>query len=194
VFKLRRPTAAEIEEQIAAARHAAVDGPRLLALPHDYYIQNCDPGYADDDSRSLLGEGKVVFEAAKRAFAHWAPFDLGWVRVANPEAVIAIGQVVAVEVRALALWTLNLSRIVEIIDTDNFFGFIYSTTEFHVERGEERFLIEFDRATGDVWYGIEAISRPRHLLARLALPVTRAFQHRFARDSHRRMQKEIVGH
>jgi len=89
----------------------------------------------------------------------------------------------------MGLWTLNLSRITQTIDTETHFGFVYSTTQMHVEQGDERFLVERDPATGDVWYELEAVSRPRHPLARLAYPVTRAFQRRFARDSHRRMRK-----
>lgn len=177
-----------IEKQIEAARYLAVDGPGLLALPRGLRIKNYDPAFALDSSRSLLGKGDAVFNAAKRAFERWAQFDLGWVRVANQEAVIATGHIVAVEVRALGLWTLNLSRVIEVIDTPSAFGFIYSTTKLHVEQGEERFLIEFDRATSDVWYELEAVSRPRQMLARLGFPVTRAFQHRFARNSHRQMK------
>jgi uncharacterized protein (UPF0548 family) len=72
------------------------------------------------------------------------------------------------------------------------FGFLYSTTELHVERGEERFLLEFDASTGHVWYELEAVSHPRQILARLGFPLTRAFQHRFARDSERRIREFIL--
>jgi uncharacterized protein (UPF0548 family) len=116
-------------------------------------------------------------------------FDLGWVRVANPGAEIAVGQAVAVEVRSVGLWSVNVSKIVAVLDTGNHFGFIYATTSMHVEQGEERFLLEFERAPGDVSYDLEAVSRPRSLLARMGFPVTRHFQHRFARDSHRRMRE-----
>ncbi len=119
-------------------------------------------------------------------------FDLGWVRVANPNASIAPEQIVAVEAHSLGLWTLNLSRITETVDTPTRFGFLYATTEMHVEQGEERFLLELDAATGKVCYDLEAVSRARDPLARLGFPVTRAFQHRFARDSHRRMWEEVV--
>jgi uncharacterized protein (UPF0548 family) len=77
------------------------------------------------------------------------------------------------------------------VDISNFFGFIYVTTQMHFEQGEERFLLEFDAASGDVWYELEAVSRPRDPFARLGFPVTRAFQHKFARDSHRRMREAI---
>ena len=130
-----------------------------------------------------------MFAAAKLAFERWAIFDLGWVGVANPQALIARGEVVAVEVHSLGLWTLNLSRIVEIVDTETTFGFLYATTALHVKMGEERFLLEFDPISGDVWYELEAVSRPRHALARLSYPITRAFQHKFACDSHLRMRE-----
>jgi uncharacterized protein (UPF0548 family) len=148
--------------------------------------------FARDRSRSALGSGSRVSAAAKAAFAKWEQFDLGWVRVANPEAAIEVGEIVAVEVRSLGLWTLNLSRIVATIDTPNQFGFIYATTEMHVEEGEERFLLRLDPDSAEVWYELEAVSRPRSLLARIGYPVTRHFQHRFARDSHLRMQASMV--
>jgi uncharacterized protein (UPF0548 family) len=149
------------------------------------------PGFARDHSRSLLGKGEDCFAAAKLAFERWAMFDLGWVRVANLDAKIALGQPVAVEVKSLGLWSLNVSTIVAVLDSPNQFGFIYATTPMHVEQGEERFLLEFDPATGDVIYDLEAVSRPRTFLARIGLPVTRHFQHRFAGDSHRRMREAV---
>ncbi len=110
-------------------------------------------------------------------------FDLGWVRVANPDAKIETGAAVAVEAHTLGLWTLNVSRITEIVDRADAFGFIYKTTRLHVEEGEERFLLRLDAATCEVRYEVEAVSRPRAALARLGLPVTRGFQRRFARES-----------
>jgi len=117
-------------------------------------------------------------------------FDLGWARVANPGAAIEPGQIIAMEAHTLGLWTLNLSRIIETVDTVTRFGFLYATTPMHVEQGAERFLLEFDPTTGDVHYLLEAISRPRHLFARLGWPLSRTFQHQFVRESHRRMSKE----
>jgi uncharacterized protein (UPF0548 family) len=119
-------------------------------------------------------------------------FDLGWVRVANPDARMVCGPLVAVEVTTLGLWSLNLSRILEVIETPRSFGFLYATTELHVEEGEERFLLEFDPDSGDVTYKLEAVSQPQSYLARLGFPITRMFQHRFARDSHRRMREAVL--
>jgi uncharacterized protein (UPF0548 family) len=193
VFTLTRPTAAAIKQQIAAAAGLPSAAPPLLSLQGGLSQSRRLPFcFAHDCKRSKIGQGHAAFAAAKRAFERWAAFDLGWVRVANPEARIAPGQLVAVEVHTLGLWTLNISRIIQVIDTPASFGFLYATTEMHVEEGEERFLLEFAPKTGDVCYELEAVSRPRDALARLGFPATRAFQHRFARDSHRRMREEAL--
>jgi uncharacterized protein (UPF0548 family) len=188
VFTLARPSATAIEKQISAAGGLPCVAPRILSFDKKENPHVRLPfGFARDFSQSCPGHGDVAFMAAKLAFARWSMFDLGWARVANPEASITPGQIVAVEVHSLGLWSLNLSRVVEAVDTPNRFGLVYSTTQMHVEEGEELFLLEFDPATGQVSYQLEAVSRPRNLLARLGFPITRAFQHRFARDSHQRM-------
>lgn len=189
MFRLSRPAPAEIARQIEIANQVSVVS-RILARASGLSAQ-LPRHFAHDHRRSCIGTGAVVFAAAKQAFAQWKMFDVGWARVANPEAEIAVGQIVTVEARSLGLWTLNLSRIVEVIDLPDLYGFIYATTELHVECGEERFLLEFDAASGDVWYDLEAVSRPRSWLALAGLPVTRGFQHRFARESHRRIRKLV---
>jgi len=190
VFTLKRPTAAAIEGKIAAAGRLELDFQGILGWPHGIMAGRLEPRMAHDFSRTRLGNGEAKFSAAKKAFERWVMFDLGWVRVANTNAAIELNQIVAVEAHTLGLWTLNLSKIVKVVDSATAFGFVYATTVMHVEAGEERFLLEFEPETGDVWYELEAVSRPRAALARLGLPVTRAFQKRFARESHERMRQE----
>lgn len=191
MFTLTRPSATAVKKQIAAAATLPFVAPPLSSLNGGRAPDSRLPfGFARDFSRSRIGSGEAAFAAAKLAFERWAMFNLGWVRVANPEAIIAVGQLVAVEVHALGIWSLNLSRVTQAVDSPTRFGFIYATTEMHVEQGEERFLLEFDLASGDLFYQLEAVSRPRNSLAWLGFPVTRSFQHRFARDSHRRMLEE----
>ena len=192
MFRLTRPTATEIEKQTAAAEKLASHGPLCLPLEGNSNDHRLPAGFAHDMSRSLLGQGQAVFHAAKLAFERWAPFDIGWVRVANSQATVEIGQMIAVEIHTFGLWTLNLSRIIDKVDTATRFGFIYSTTPMHVETGQEKFLIEFDPATSDVCYELEAVSHPRHPLVRLGFPIARALQRRFVGDSHRRMREEAV--
>ena len=175
-----------------AVRDQTQTNPRFLSLDAGPARPNMPAGFAHDKLRTRLGEGDAVFAAARQAFTRWAQFDLGWTRVANPETPIANGQVVAVEVHACGLWSLNLSRVVETIETANSFGFLYATTRHHAEEGEEIFRLELDPGDGSVWYHLEAVSRPRHVLPQVAYPLTRALQHRFARDSHRRMRAAVL--
>ena len=189
MFSLTRHTVAAIERRIAAACRLESDIHRILDWPRGIRAGRREPGMAHDFSRTRIGKGEARFSAAKRAFEQWAMFDLGWVRVANANAAICLDQIVAVEAHTLGLWTLNLSRIVRVVESATTFGFIYATSKLHVEQGEERFRLEFDLETGEVWYELEAVSRPRASLARLGFPITRAFQKRFARESHERMRQ-----
>ena len=193
MFTFKRLTAAAIGQQIAAAARLAPSSPSLLTVNDRLDgVRRLPLGFAHDFKRSSIGQGEKALAAARLAFQRWAMFDLGWVRVANPQAPIVEGQIVAVEARTLGLWSLNLSRITEVVDGQNRFGFVYATTKMHVEQGEERFLIELNAATREVFYELEAVSRPRNFLAFVGLPVTRSFQHRFARDSHGRMAEDVV--
>ena len=124
---------------------------------------------------------------AREAFQRWEHFDLGWVHVVNRTATITPGQLVAVEAHTACFWSINCNLISEVVDSPTRFGFLYTTTAFHVEEGQERFIIDFDPDSESVTYLIEAVSRPRHMLARIAHPFSRAMQHRFTRDSHARI-------
>lgn len=44
-------------------------------------------------------------------------------------------------------------------------------------------MVEWDRRTDQVCYDVLAFSRPRHPLAKLAYPLSRSLQKRFAEDS-----------
>jgi len=192
MFSLLKPTVAAIRRDLEIAG----------GLPFSYGIEvntECGPEdmrvpqrYVCDHTRTEIGHGIEAFHTARAAFLEWRQFDLGWVRVANPEASIKPGQIVAVEAQALGLWSINFSRILYAIDGPARFGFGYGTTPMHVERGEERFLLEFLPKTGAVYYDLLAVSQPANLLARLAFPYTRSRQLRFAIDSHRRMRRAVL--
>jgi uncharacterized protein (UPF0548 family) len=186
VFSLNKPTAAAINESLAAASQSY-----FLALQTGLKPSRLPFAFVHDFSRTLLGNGEPDFKRAKLAFRQWVPFDLGWVSVVNPTAPITVGQIVAVQAHTLGLWSLNLSRIVEVLDTPTSFGFLYATTPFHIEEGEERFLLTLDPENGNLWYELEAVSRPHNPLALLGLPITRHFQRRFARESHCRIAKVV---
>jgi uncharacterized protein (UPF0548 family) len=71
------------------------------------------------------------------------------------------------------------------------YGFAYGTLPGHVEAGEERFLVEWNKSDNRVWYDIVAFSRPRHVLARLGNFQVRRMQKRFARESAAAMVRAV---
>ena len=154
-------------------------------------------GYAVDHTRIRLGEGEAVFVAAKSALGRWEQFDLGWVQAWSPDDSIKVDGLVGVTGWSLGLWWLNACRIVYVVDERDGpvarFGFAYGTLPEHAESGEERFLIEWDRAGGgEVWYDILAFSRPKHFLARLGHPWVRRLQKRFGRESSKAMLSAVA--
>jgi uncharacterized protein (UPF0548 family) len=193
VFSLKRPTAVAIERTVATADSVRWARPRFLSVERGLIVGRLPISFARDFSQSSVGRGEAAFSKARGAFERWEMFNLGWVRVANATARIVAGQIVAVEAHTFGLWSLNFSRVLDAVDTPNCFGFLYATTEIHVEQGEERFLLEIDHGSGEVKYTVEAVSCPRSSLARLGYPITRSFQHRFARDSHRHMREVVSG-
>ena len=111
--------------------------------------------YVVDHTRIKLGQGEEVFMKAKAALGRWQQFRLGWVEVWSHETPIQTGEVVAVIARNLGLWWLNACRIVYVLDEPGSvsrYGFAYGTLPDHAGTGEERFLVEWDRASGEVWY------------------------------------------
>ncbi|HEY2002169.1 MAG TPA: DUF1990 domain-containing protein, partial [Acidobacteriaceae bacterium] len=108
---------------------------------------------------------------------------------------VAAGQTILVLAHTFGLYSLSANRIIAMIDKDDGQiwrrGFSYGTLRHHVERGEERFSVEYHRDDGSVWYDILAFSVPQHPLARLGYPLSRAAQRRFATDSKAAMVSAV---
>jgi uncharacterized protein (UPF0548 family) len=149
-------------------------------------------GFVVDHTRVQLGEGESVFLSASAALKRWEQFNLGWVEACLTETPIQTGEVVAVLGRAVGLWWLNTCRIVYVVEEVGpitKFGFAYGTLPGHVESGEERFQVEWNRTDHTVWYDILAFSRPNHFLTRLGYPLVRRTQKQFGRDSAAAMRR-----
>jgi uncharacterized protein (UPF0548 family) len=188
----RTPTQADI------ARFLARQPEQALTYREVGATANTPPrGYNVDHKRQVLGQGEAAFVAACAALRRWQQFQLGWLTAAPVETPHEVGQVVAVIAwlgvsRGIGVAWLNACRIVYVIGDDgpiHRYGFAYGTLSDHAECGEERFLIEWNRATDEVTYDILAFSRPRHVLARLGYPAVRMLQRKFARDSVKAMQR-----
>ncbi len=148
-------------------------------------------GYAVDHNRVKLGEGQATFERAAAAVRRWEMFNFGWMQLCWPDAPIEPGATVVVLAALPGLWSVNACRIVYTIDDDagqaRRFGFAYGTLPLHEGRGEERFLVEWDRGDDSVWFDILAFSQPNSLMVWLGYPAMRIIQKRFASSSKRAM-------
>jgi len=191
MITLRKPSAETVRAFLASQSRLDFTYPEVGAT-----ATTPPGGYAVDHTRIRLGEGEAVFAAAQAALGRWEQFNLGWVQAWSPDDSIKAGGLVGVTGRALGLWWLNACRVVYVVDERDRpvtkFGFAYGTLPEHAESGEERFLIEWDRAGGGVWYDILAFSRPRQLLARLGQPWVRRLQKRFGRESAKVMASAVA--
>ncbi len=185
-----RPSDAEIGEYLA----------RQAGQPLSYEFVGCTRekqpvarrGWNIDHHRVLLGHGSEIFDRACTAIDAWRMFPPQMTAVFG-HAVPREKLMVAVLYKAsvLPLWLLMPARVVytigDTITRDGHmierYGFAYGTLPDHPERGEERFLVEWNRADDTVHYDLLAVSQPRHLLARLAFPFARHEQARFRRLS-----------
>ena len=153
-------------------------------------------GYLVDHTRIKLGEGEEFFTRAKAALGRWEQFRLGWVEAWPPETPIQAGEVVAIVARRFGVWWLSACRVVYVVDEPGpvgRYGFAYGTLPDHAGSGEERFLVEWDRGSGEVWYDILAFSRPQWLLTRLGYRYMRRLQKRFGRESAAAMRRAVKG-
>ena len=147
-------------------------------------------GYDNDHKRILLGEGKKIWDKAREGMSQGVFFPSSWVSVYPADFSLTEGKDLVLLIKLWAIYVLAGTRIVEIIDESNCFGFTYGTLEGHVETGEECFWIEKEE-NGAVFFHIKAFSRPAHFLVRLAYPFARSMQRRFVDQALKRMKKYV---
>ncbi|HKV32723.1 MAG TPA: DUF1990 domain-containing protein [Pyrinomonadaceae bacterium] len=184
MFTLSEPTSDDVAKFIASQRNLPFTYAEVGATRFDPV--EAPRGFTLDHNRVLLGNGIELYERAVEALKQWRQFDLGWVTLVPQGVKLEKDAIVAVKARAVSTWSLSACRVVYTINEQGpvrRFGFAYGTLPDHVERGEERFLIEWNPLDNSVWYDILAFSQPRHPLVRLGSPVARKLQKRFARDS-----------
>ena len=182
MFTIREPSEADVARFIASQRDLAYTYAEVGAT-------NATPpdGYNIDHNRIQLGSGEATYRSAVDALKSWRQFELGWVAIVPRGVVVEVGATVAVKARAFGTWSLNASRVVYTIEESRRFGFAYGTLPDHVEKGEERFLVEW-LPDDSVSYDILAFSRPQHPLVKLSAPLARRLQHQFARASLNHMK------
>jgi uncharacterized protein (UPF0548 family) len=151
-------------------------------------------GYTVLHNRAELGRGAAQFALASEALRQWKMFDFQGVWLCWPTIPIQAGNLVAVLMRHFGFWSLNLCQIAYLIDEDSpirRFGFAYGTLAEHAEQGEERFAVEWDRASDSVSYDILSFSRPGNWKTAAAYPLVRWLQKRFVENSLIAMARSV---
>ncbi len=198
MFSIKRPTNTKIEGYLR----------RQVGQPFSYDFVGCTRderfsvrhGWNMDHHRVLLGHGPEAFDRGRAAIDAWQMFSQEMTKVFGhdlPHENLTVA--VLYRVSIAPLWLLMPARIVYTINDTmtrdgqriERYGFAYGTLPDHPERGEERFLVEWNRADDIVHYDLLAISQPRDLLARVGFPYARREQARFRRLSGRAMQRAI---
>jgi uncharacterized protein (UPF0548 family) len=175
MFLLFKPPVGQINRFLEERSLDAFSYPQIGATR-----DNPPAGYNIDHNRQFLGKGEADFEKAKQAISRWKMFEVPGLTLISPDTPIEPGRNVALLAHHLGFWSLSSCRIVYVIDDPERFGFAYGTLTEHVEVGEERFTVEFNPETGEVWYDIYAFSRPGHILVKLGYPYGRYLQKQFA--------------
>jgi uncharacterized protein (UPF0548 family) len=155
VFRLTPPLDDEVRRFMANQEQAELSYPEVGAS-----AGSGPDGYTVDHNRIELGTGERVWQRAVAAVRAWQMFNIQWLRLYWPDTPIQVGAIVAVSVHHFGFFSLNGCRIVYVVDEDGAvtnvpvsrFGFAYGTLEEHAESGEERFTVEWDRASDKVFY------------------------------------------
>ena len=189
MFRLTQPADDEVRRFIANQKDKDFSYPEVGAS-----ADTLPAGYNVDHNRIELGSGEQIWRRAITAVRAWRMFNIPWLRLYWPDAPLQVGAVLAVCVRAFGFFSLNACRIVYVVDENGpaaQFGFAYGTLRDHAATGEERFMVEWNRATDKVCYDILAFSRPHHAMAKLGYPLSRSLQKQFAADSKMAMYRAV---
>lgn len=187
MFLLSRPSEAAVETFLAQAAKSSFSYADVGATAGEP-----PPGFNVDHNRIMIGHGLEDFEKAKDAVRSWKMFDFDWVNLVHTDTPIEKGREVAMIVSHFGFYSMSSARIVYVIDEPGRrFGFAYGTLEDHVEMGEERFSVEFNPETEEVWYDLFAFSRPKAFFAKLGYPISRYLQRSFVRDSKQAMLRAV---
>ncbi len=191
MFSLQKPTESDVIEYLVAQRDQPFSYAQVGASR-----DNPPNGFCVDHHRVLLGRGEETFDRARTAIQQWQMFPKEMLELFWPDSPIEVGTNVAVLFRAPLFWSLNPCRIVYVIDDDAEgecvrFGFAYGTLPDHLECGEERFSVEWNRSTDEVFYDLFVFSRPQHVISRIGYPYARWQQARFRQLSGSAIQSAV---
>ncbi len=186
-----RPSESDVKDLVLASATADLTydhvGATLGELPR---------GWNADEQQLHLGQGEVVFRRAVEALQGWKQFDLTWVWPVSTGVDVEPGNEFAFLARTFGLWSVNICRIVYVVDETDVsgarYGFGYGTVVPHAVRGEEQFWLRWDRETDVVVFSIRKFSLPSGPIFSLLAPLTRAIQRRFTSAALGRLAAEVT--
>jgi uncharacterized protein (UPF0548 family) len=190
VFFLQKPSEQTRQNFLEAQQHLNYSYNFVRATHPQNKSLVTPTGFVKDHNRILLGEGQATFQKAKAALKNWQAYALGWTKI-HPATEPEKDKTFCVEVNHFGFYSLSSLGIVYIVDEPKRFAFAVGTLPGHVEKGEERFMVEW-LPDDSVHYDLFAFSRPQHPLTWLGYPLARHLQKRFARGSKLAMQQAVV--
>ena len=182
---LHRPS----DQQIRSLRDARKDSP--FSYPDVGATRNHPPpGWRVNHMRRLMGTGRVLHNKIVQALFSWDLLAVGNLELFSAAPQVVPQAAVAILSRHFGIWSVDFCRVIYVLREEPEqsgkilrTGFAYGTLPGHAVKGEEIFSIEFHPATEEVWYDIFSFSLPASPLIRLAAPIARATQKRFATAS-----------
>jgi uncharacterized protein (UPF0548 family) len=189
MFSVRKPSPEEVQAFLDAQKDAELSYAQVGAS------KDTPPrGYRVDHHRVQLGEGENTYSKAIKALYDWRMYETGWTFMHPHDPPVTKGATIVILAHHAGLWSLNGCRIVYKLDAKHPVrrcGFAIGTLQDHAERGEERFLVEWDPRDDAVWFDILAFSRHHQTLAKVGFPVANAIQRRFVKDAQDAMQRAV---
>ncbi|HZT35622.1 MAG TPA: DUF1990 domain-containing protein [Nitrososphaera sp.] len=180
MFTLSKPSG-QLLEKIIQQESQSAPAYQEIALTRDGRTPSS--GYRTHEIAVKLAEGEASFEVACDAMRAWKHFPSCGILLYPSTPVIEEGTNLIVCARHIFLWSINACRIIYIIDESTSdkrrFGYGYGTLPIHSERGEERFLLEWERQSNAVTYQILAFSAANHMLVSIFWPLAKVIQDRF---------------
>jgi len=196
MISLTRPTQDLIQMAYGRMNQAPFNYSEVGSTREMTHLSTPPAGFNLDCNRIQIGQGSQTFESGCKAIRSWTMFANGWTFLSPSQEDLTTDTLAAMVTKICGMWWLNVCRVVYLVNEEKGsvkrYGFAYGTLPEHVESGEERFLIEWDRESDEVSYEILAFSRPRHPLVWLGKPWARKLQNRFAKESLDLMKKAAL--
>lgn len=191
MFLLHKPSEKEISDFLAAQSDKPFSYKEVGATKG----RNAPETYPINRYRKELGSGQQTYNNAVKAIEMWQMYALDWTRICPSNAPIKEGEIVATLIHHLGFWSINPCRIIYLIDEKgenlNRFGFAFGTLPEHSEKGEEQFIVEWNKDDDTVWYELYAFAKAENWMAKIGFLYVHYLQKRFAAESYQAMLKAV---